>query len=294
MTVYVIGGINQDIVATSDSHPRPGETLTGQDLNYYPGGKGANQAVGAARAGAESAMIGCTGSDAFGEGLRAYLVDAGVDCSRVRVTEDAPTGTALIVVAGGENSIIVVLGANGQVTSEHIDDIAFSSGDVVVAQFETPMETTLAGFKAAKAAGGTTLLNPSPVVEPLEGLIQETDVLVVNEHEFEAILGEPLAPVLSGGEMTSGYRGTVVVTLGEDGVLAIPSSGERIHHKGIRVDVQDSTGAGDCYMGYLAASIHAGDDLAVATGRANQAAAISVTRPGAASSIPVSHEVDGS
>ena len=291
MTVYVIGGINQDIVATSDSHPRPGETLTGHDLNYYPGGKGANQAVGAAHAGADAAMIACTGNDAFGDGLRAYLVNADVDCSRVRVTDKAPTGTALIVVAGGENSIIVVLGANGQLGPEDIKDVSFAQGDVVVAQFETPMETTLVAFKKARQAGARTLLNPSPVVDPIPGLIEQTDVLVVNEHEFEAILGEPLPPVLAGGGVSSDYAGTVVVTLGSDGVLALPPGEERIRHEGVSVDVLDSTGAGDCYMGYLAASLHAGDSLEVATGRANQAAAISVTRPGAASSIPKAGEL---
>ncbi|MAV27193.1 MAG: ribokinase [Gammaproteobacteria bacterium] len=293
MTVYVIGGINQDIVATSDSHPRPGETLTGHDLNYYPGGKGANQAVGAARAGADVAMIACRGNDVFGEGLRAYLVDADVDCSRVRVTDEVPTGTALIVVAGGENSIIVVLGANGQLRPEDIEDVSFAKGDVVVAQFETPTETTLFAFKAARQVGAKTLLNPSPVVDPIPGLIAQTDVLVVNEHEFEAILGEPLEPVLAGGSVSSDYAGTVVVTLGSDGVLALPPVGDRIRHDGVSVDVLDSTGAGDCYMGYLAASLHAGDSLETATGRANQAAAISVTRPGAASSIPEAGELAG-
>lgn len=125
MTVYVIGGINQDIVATSDSHMRPGETLTGNSLAYYPGGKGANQAIAAARAGADVAMVGCTGNDPAGEELRGYLTSSGVDVSSVARIEGVPTGTALIVVANGENSIIVVLGANQHVAVDSVSDISF-------------------------------------------------------------------------------------------------------------------------------------------------------------------------
>ena len=148
MTIYVIGGINQDIVATSENHLRPGETLTGTGLAYYPGGKGANQAIAAARAGSPVTMIGCTGDDAFGDGLRSYLAESGVDISGVTVNKDVPTGTALIIVAKGENSIMVVLGANEKVVPESIHGIDFEKDDVVVAQFETPMETTLLAFEA--------------------------------------------------------------------------------------------------------------------------------------------------
>ncbi len=292
MTVYVIGGINQDIVATSDNHLSPGETLTGNDLNYYPGGKGANQAIAAARAGADVTMIGCTGTDAFGEGLRNYLAGSGVDVSRVVAKEGVPTGTALIVVAQGENSIIVVLGANETVGMDSIEGIEFTANDVVVAQYETPVETTLAAFKAARKAGARTLLNPSPVTTTTQELLDEVDVLVVNEHEFESIFDTPLQPVLNGDSDTPGtYAGTLVITLGSEGVLTWDGD-ERIMQEGRPVDPVDSTGAGDCFMGYLATALHDKQNLASAIALANLAASISVTRPGAASSIPDRKEAD--
>lgn len=305
MTVYVIGGINQDIVATSESHLRPGETLNGDTLNYYPGGKGANQAIAAARAGAGVAMIGCIGNDAAGKGLRSYLVRAGVDVDRVSETDDAPTGTALIVVAQGENAIIVVQGANQHVGVANIQGVPFAKGDIVVAQFETPVDTTLAAFTAARSAGARTMLNPSPVTNIEQALLDQTDVLVVNEHEFEMIFGVPLGPVLTeeAGKPDS-FAGVLVITLGVNGVLAL-SGGTWIRQPGRVVDVVDSTGAGDCFAGYLAAALHeehhskapdvGGDEdgLAMAIGLANRAAGISVTRPGAASSMPNRSEVEG-
>ena len=286
MTVYVIGGINQDIVATSDTHLRPGETLTGNDLNYYPGGKGANQAIAAARAGAQVAMVGCTGDDAAGSGLRDYLAESGVDVSRIVAKQGIPTGTALIVVAHGENSIIVVLGANETVGTDSIDGVSFTAEDIVVAQFETPVETTLAAFKAARQSGARTLLNPSPVVPVPTELLDQTDVLIVNEHEFELIFETPLGPVLNDDAAgPAGFTGTLVITLGSDGVLAL-SENDRIREAGRAVEVLDSTGAGDCFMGYLAAALHNHQDLASAIALANLAASVSVTVPGAASSIP--------
>jgi len=286
MTVYVIGGINQDIVATSDSHLRPGETLTGNDLNYYPGGKGANQAIAAARAGAEVAMIGCTGDDAAGSELRKYLAESSVDVSRIVIKKGVPTGTALIVVANGENSIIVVLGANKTVGPDNIDGISFTAEDIVVAQFETPIETTLAAFKTARQAGARTILNPSPVVPIQQELLGQTDILVVNEHEFELIFETPLGPVLNDdADGPDGFKGTLVITLGSDGVLAL-SENDRIRQAGCAVEVTDSTGAGDCFMGYLAAALHNEEDLPLAIALANLAASVSVTLPGAASSIP--------
>jgi ribokinase len=286
MTVYVIGSINQDIVATSDSHMRPGETLTGNDLNYYPGGKGANQAIAAARAGAAVAMIGCTGDDAAGSDLRAYLAEAGVDVTRVQVKAGTPTGTALIVVAQGENSIIVIQGANQEVGLATIEGIPFAAGDVVVSQFETPVATALAAFTKARQLGARTLLNPSPVEPIAQELLYQLDFLVVNEHEFEQIFDRPLGPVLHGkAGAPAAFAGTLIVTLGSDGVLTL-SGGGRIRHGGRSVEVVDSTGAGDCFAGYLAAALHDGNDLENAVALANVAASMSVTRPGAASSMP--------
>ena len=293
MTIYVIGGINQDIVATSDNHLRPGETLTGTSLAYYPGGKGANQAIAAARAGSSVTMIGCTGNDAFGTGLREYLAKSDVDISKVTVKEDVPTGTALIIVAKGENSIMVILGANGQVTPESIQGIDFQSEDLVVAQLETPLETTLQAFEAARSVGAKTLLNPSPISGTIEQeLLNATDVLVINEHEFTSIFNAPLDSLLNGkANRPEQFSGTLVITLGDKGV-SIWDDDESIKQEGRNVDVLDSTGAGDCFMGYLASALHEKQGLSSAIKLANVAASISVTRAGAASSIPVREEVE--
>ena len=295
MTIYVIGGINQDIVATSDNHLRPGETLTGTGLAYYPGGKGANQAIAAARAGSPVTMIGCTGDDAFGAGLRSYLAESAVDISRVSVSKDSPTGTALIIVAKGENSIMVVLGANKEVMPEFVNDINLESDDVVVAQFETPLETTLLAFEAAKNVGARTLLNPSPINGSInQELLDATDILVVNEHEFTSIFKAPLEPLLSGkAKRPEQFLGTLVITLGEKGVSTWHGD-ESIKHEGRAVDVLDSTGAGDCFMGYLASGLHEKKGLDAAINLANIAASISVTRAGAASSLPSRPEVEQS
>ncbi|MDA0792009.1 MAG: ribokinase, partial [Proteobacteria bacterium] len=254
------------------------------------GGKGANQAIAAARAGADVAMIGCTGKDAAGAELRGYLSNSGVDVSRVVSIEDVPTGTALIVVAQGENSIIVVLGANQHVHVDSVDGLSLDGGDIVMAQLETPVDATLAAFRAARQAGARTILNPSPVAPMPPGLLDNTDVLVVNEHEFEMIFETPLMPVLSGAAVPESFSGVLVVTLGSDGVLAV-SGDERIRSAGRPVEVVDSTGAGDCFVGYLAAALHEDASLRDAVELANLAASVSVTRPGAASSLPERQEL---
>ena len=291
MSVYVVGGINHDIVVTSDSHMRPGETLTGDSLNTYPGGKGANQAIAAARAGANVVMVGCIGDDAPGRDLRDYLADSGVDTSRVSIEPDAPTGTALIVVSGGENSIIVVLGANQCVAPRAVETIEFAAGDVVVAQLETPVDATKAAFHAARRAGARTLLNPSPIDAVDAELLGLVDVLVVNEHEFQQIFARPLASILGDEGESVDFDGILVVTLGADGVVTY-EKGHRSRHTVRAVDVVDSTGAGDCFAGYLAAGLHEGVSLDDAVVLANLAATISVTIPGAASSLPTRDVVE--
>lgn len=293
MSVYVVGGINHDIVVTSDSHMRAGETLTGDSLNTYPGGKGSNQAIAAARAGADVFMIGCTGGDAAGQGLREYLSSSGVDTSHVAVRADVPTGTALIVVAHGENSIMVVLGANREVSAALLDGVEFEAGDIVAAQLETPVDATKAAFRLAKASGARTFLNPSPIDHVDAELVDLVDVLVVNEHEFEQIFDRPLAAVLDeDSDETFDFVGTLVVTLGAEGVVTIDENGRRSRLTARPVDVVDSTGAGDCFAGYLAAGLQEGASLEEAVALANVAASISVTIPGAASSLPMRETVD--
>lgn len=287
--VIVIGSLNHDVVVGAERHPLPGETVRGSSLAYFPGGKGLNQAVASARAGATTAMIGCIGDDAAGDLLDGFLADSGVDTSGVVRDRRLPTGTAIVTVSGGENTIVVVPGANGALTRDRLTTSAFGAGDVVVAQFETPTDTTREAFVRARAVGATTVLNPAPAAEVRPDLLDVTDVLVVNEHEFETVFGADAHGVVDAAVSPAGasdrYRGTIVVTLGADGVVAW-SPGGRIRVHGEPVEAVDSTGAGDCFVGYLAAGIASGEPLDVVVRRANRAAARSVTRPGAAASIP--------
>lgn len=295
MSVYVIGSINQDIVVTADRHPNPGETIAGTDLEYFPGGKGGNQAVAAARAGAKARMVGMTGVDVSGTSLRTFLADSGVDVTSVGRSDEAPTGTALITVANAENTIIYVAGANALVTEDSLVGLVFERGDVTVAQYETPVATTISAFSRAKAAGATTVLNPAPAGPTPRGLLAVTDYLVVNEHEFSLVLEAAVADALADGAnwadvVGDRFSGVLLLTLGADGVL-VWSQEQRLRVPGREVAAVDSTGAGDCFVGYFAAGLEAGQDLQAAATRANVAAALSVTRKGAAASIPLAGEV---
>lgn len=292
--VIVLGSINNDIVVFADRHPSVGETVRGNDLRTFPGGKGANQAVASARAGAPTAMLGLVGDDGPGQELRSFLEATGVDVSGVEITSTEPTGTALITVAGGDNTIVVVAGANGAVSEEVIADVSLEAGDIVLAQFETPASVSAALFRAARLAGAPTILNPAPAMPIPSDLLELVDYLIVNETEFALTFGfDPTdSPSASTREFES-FDGVVVATLGAGGVLCWdrgdPASPHRI--PGVQVEAVDSTGAGDCFCGYVAASLSRGEGLVDALHLANSAAALSVTRAGAASSIPTLDEV---
>src|ERR1700693_2191872 len=163
--VFVAGSINMDVVATADRHPRIGETVAGQRVLYFPGGKGANQAVAAARLGAAPTLIGRLGKDAFGDELKAFLSGQGIDLSYVQQSAEAHTGTAIITVANADNTIVVIPGANAQVSAADVETPTLATGDIAVSQFEIPLPTITAFFKRARAAGATTILNPAPAVE---------------------------------------------------------------------------------------------------------------------------------
>ena len=284
--VIVVGSINQDIVAEAERHPQPGETVTGRTLRFHPGGKGANQAVAAARAGCATALVGCVGDDEAGDGLLAVLQASGVDCAAVRRVPGVPTGRGIITLASGENTIVVVAGANGCVSPEYAARIEFSTDDICVAQLETPVETTVCAFGRAREAGATTVFNPAPADGVSDELLALSDILVVNAHEFAAIFGGPVSLCLTEQRLPkSPFHGSLIATLGNDGV-AIWDNGRWTRIQGHPVEVVDSTGAGDCFVGYLAAGLASGSSIEQAAHRANRAAAISVTRHGAISSIP--------
>jgi len=297
--VIVAGSINTDIVARVERFPAPGETIAGRDLVYLPGGKGANQAVAAARAGARVAMIGCVGDDAFGATLHQFLAAERIDLAGTVVRSGTPTGTALILVDGaGENVIVVVAAANASLDETLVAAANPVAGDVLVAQFETPVDSTTAFFAAGRAAAATNVLNPAPARAVSADLLALVDVLVVNEIELATVAEMPVVPEprlddvhdASGALRERGFGGALVTTLGARGAIAIVG-GRALEIAGCAVTAVDATGAGDCFVGYLAGGLAAGDELSAALSTANVAASLCVQRRGAARSMPAIDEV---
>jgi ribokinase len=296
--VIVAGSINMDVVARTARHPRPGETVAGHGLAFHAGGKGANQAVAAARAGVETLMVGKVGADAFGEELHAFLRENAVDTARVSRVDGTTSGTAVIVVDDrGENTIVVVAGANGLLTPADVRDVPATKGDILISQFETPPETVEAFLSMGRSAGATTMLNPAPAAFFPDGLLHHVDVLVVNETELGFFVGQALSAEATRAEMVAAARKlradpdqTMVVTLGPAGAVAI--AGDRVLEvPGRRVEAADTTGAGDCFVGSLGARLAAGDPLDRSLEFANTAASLCVQRPGAGPSMPAATDV---
>jgi ribokinase len=295
--VVVAGSINMDVVATAERHPRVGETVFGKDVLYFPGGKGANQAVAAAKLGATTALIGRLGKDAFGAELRAFLAGQGVDLSWMRETDGAHTGTAIITLADADNTIVVVPGANGLVTPEDVSAAPLAKGDVAVSQFEIPLPAICVFFERARAAGAITILNPAPARACDAGLLDLVDVLVLNETELGLLAktelreGDDVACFVQAARALQVRREQIIcVTLGKRGAVALVD-GEAIIVPGRRVTAVDTTGAGDCFVGALAAQLAQGATVRDAIGYANAAASIGVQRMGAAPSMPTAAEV---
>lgn len=267
-------------------------------VHQFPGGKGANQAVAAARLGAKTLMIGAVGADEPGTTMRAYLQQAGVDVSGVKILSGHPTGQAYInVSASGENAIVVASGANGALAPEDIVACTPDSHGVFLAQLESPLESIIALFSGAAARRGTTILNAAPANAAGVALFALTDILVVNETELASFAGMPDAPV-SKGALIVAARGlicrdgqTVVVTIGADGAVVVDAT-QSYDVPGCRVQVKDTTGAGDCFCGALAAGLGEGLPVNSALRLAVTAASISVERMGAATSMPTRAEVE--
>jgi ribokinase len=295
--VFVAGSINMDVVATADRHPRVGETVAGHEVLYFPGGKGANQAVSAAKLGAPTTLIGRLGTDAFGHDLKIFLAAQGVDLSFVRETAEAHTGTAIITVANADNTIVVVPGANAHVSAADVATAPLATGDVAVSQFEIPQPTVSAFFKRAREAGARTILNPAPMIAFDAKLLDLVDILILNESELGLLAGIELRDTNDSAriiEATRSLRGNgariVCVTLGKRGVVALAGN-EPLTIPGRAVKAVDTTGAGDCFVGAVAAQLAAGKSIRDALDYANLAASICVQRMGAAPSMPTAAEV---
>ncbi|MCW2756847.1 MAG: ribokinase [Nocardioidaceae bacterium] len=283
--VAVVGSANADLVVLVDRRPDGGETVAGGDVATYPGGKGANQAAAAARSGADVVMCGCIGSDEHGRLLADALSSAGADVSHLE-RGDRPTGVALILVTpDGENSIVVAPGANASVTPELADRhrAAWVDADVVVLNLEVPLTTVT---QVATSAQGRVVLNAAPAAAIDPALLALCDPLVVNEHEARTVLGSPDGTYdeVAAQLIAAGAR-SVVVTLGAEGAVVASADGV-VRLAAHRVEAVDTTGAGDAFVGALAAELAAGRSLADAASYAGAMAAISVQRPGAQASYP--------
>jgi ribokinase len=268
----VVGSINLDLVARAERLPRAGETITGATFERIPGGKGANQAVAAARLGAEVRFVGCVGSDPFAREAVRELDEAGVDLARIKVADDWPTGVALVLVdARGENEIVVAPGANGLLRPEDVD---VRDGDAVLCQLEIPLDTVAA---AADAVASFFFLNAAPSRELPAELVRRAHLVVVNRHELETL------------PERDGY---VALTLGSEGAVLLEGGEEVARARPPRVDAVDGTAAGDAFTACLVVSLLEGRDRAEALARACAAGALAASRPGAQPSLPTAAEVD--
>lgn len=275
--VCVVGSANLDLVATVERLPSAGETVPGDSFREYPGGKGLNQAVAAARSGASCAFVGAVGLDDAASLLLHVMHDDDIDTEHVERVS-LPTGRALIFVAAdGENSIVVVGGANHAVRA-----LDTPSSKVVLAQLEVPVEAIERAFRAAREAGTVTVLNPAPAKQLPDSLLALCDVLTPNEHEVELLGGVQRLQSLGAK--------AVIVTRGAEGADLHTADGV-VRVAPFPVQAVDATGAGDTFSGALCARLAAGDPMATAARYASAAAALSTTRAGAVPSIPVDDEV---
>jgi ribokinase len=295
--VYVAGSINMDVVATAARYPNIGETVSGREIFFFPGGKGANQAVSAAKLGAPTTLIGCLGEDAFGRQLSTFLSSQGIDLTYVRYSTEFHTGTAVITVVESDNAIVVIPGANALVNEADVARPALAKGDVLVSQFEIPVATVHSFFSRAGSIGATTILNPAPAIDFDRLLLRLVDILVLNETELGFMTRRSLREsdpesffIEAAHSLRIRESQSVCVTLGRRGAVALHKDGV-ITIPGRTVQPVDTTGAGDCFVGALAAQIAAGATIRTALEYANLAASLCVQRMGAGPSMPTAADV---
>lgn len=282
--IFIVGSINTDLVINAPYMPQQGETLQGSDFITARGGKGANQAVAAARLGGSVVMCGCIGNDAFGEEAIRFLQKDGIDVSHIRRIENASTGTAVIVVIDGNNRIILDRGANACLMEKDIDETLETArvGDIYLTQLENPIEIIGYGLKKAKEKGMYVVLNPAPANKEIEPYLGYCDLITPNESELE---------LLGGREKLLEKVETLLVTLGGEG-FEITTKVDTQKYSCMKVKVVDTTAAGDTLCGGLVVKMAEGKLLAEAAKFGSKAASIACTRKGAQPSIPMRNEVE--
>ena len=295
--VCVVGAALIDLISYVPRLPRIGETLHGTDFRMGYGGKGANQAVMAAKLGARVSIVTGIGRDVFGDGTLENFRSFGIDTTYVSVDDEAPSGVAPIAVGpNGDNAIIIVTGANDRLTRDDVERArpAIAAADVLVCQLEIPLEITRVALEIAREESALTILNPAPAVADLAPeLYALADVFCPNEVEAELLLGRPLAGAGEAGaaaEFLARGAGSVILTLGDRGCL-VRTARQSIDLPAEPVAARDTTGAGDAFVGSLAYFLARGEPLAEAAARANRVAAISVQEPGTQTSFPATESL---
>jgi ribokinase len=293
--ILVIGSINMDLVVRAAHFPAPGETIQGEDLVTYPGGKGANQAVAAARQGSRVSMIGRVGDDPYGDELIENLKRNQIDAALVR-RDEAPTGTAIVVVdEKGQNSILVSPGANGRVVPEDVEIASLIDLKMVVFQLEIPLETVMRGSQLARQHSAKVLLNPAPARALPDELLANVDYLLPNETELSLLSGQPVkdtttAEAAARALLEKGVP-AIVVTLGSNGSLIV--TGDEVRHvPPFAVKVVDTTGAGDAFIGGFASALLRGSAPEEAARYGNACGALAASKRGAQPSLPTRDEVE--